>query len=508
MIRFMARRFVLALGTLLVLSLLVFLMVDTAIDPLDDLRVSTSPNKADLIARRISMLKLDQPWYVRYWDWLSGFVQGDLGTAWRTQQLVSDQLKGAIATSFSLVLFATILALILGVIVGIVSALRQYTGFDYAITFVSFVLYSLPVFWVAVLLKQFLAIGLNDYLAQPSLNWLAVVAVAVVAGLFWAGALGGKFRRKAVVFAVAAAVTLGTIVGIVASNWLQAPSVGFPGLIVIGAAAAIAVTLIFAGTSNRRALYSALTTAALGVALYMPLMYLFAYYEMDWSWIIVLLVVAIACGCGIGWLFGGDDRGVSMRGAAIVAVIMSILIFADRVLQVYPLYYASNAVHGRPIATIGAETPNLGGDFWVSQLDRFTHMLLPTIALVLISFAEYTRYQRGAMLEAMSQEYIRTARAKGLPERVVIVRHALRNALMPLAAIIPVDLVSVIGGAVITETIFGWSGMGQLFITSLTSSEIDPVMAYVMITGAFTLVATLLADFLYALIDPRIRVNA
>jgi peptide/nickel transport system permease protein len=112
------------------------------------------------------------------------------------------------------------------------------------------------------------------------------------------------------------------------------------------------------------------------------------------------------------------------------------------------------------------------------------------------------------MLEVLSQEYIRTARAKGLSERVVIVRHALRNGLMPLASIIPVDLVSVIGGAVITETIFGWSGMGRLFIASLNQAEIDPVMAYVMITGALAMVANLLADLLYAVLDPRIRVNA
>ena len=142
------------------------------------------------------------------------------------------------------------------------------------------------------------------------------------------------------------------------------------------------------------------------------------------------------------------------------------------------------------------------------QLDRFTHLLLPTIALVLISFASYTRYQRGSMLEVLNQDYIRTARAKGLSERVVVVRHALRNALMPLASIVPVDIITLIGGAVITETIFGWAGMGQLFIDSLQNCEVDPVMAYVMITGALAMVANLVADLLYAVLDPRIRVNA
>ena len=157
-------------------------------------------------------------------------------------------------------------------------------------------------------------------------------------------------------------------------------------------------------------------------------------------WMLGLLVLAIAVGALIGWLWGGPDRAVSMRGAVIVSIVVSVLVFIDRVFQGWQQYSQMGTIRGRPIATIGAETPGLGGDFWITQLDRFTHLLLPTIALVLISFATYTRYQRGAMLEVMNQDYIRTARSKGLPERLVIVRHALRNALMPLASIVPVDL--------------------------------------------------------------------
>ena len=112
------------------------------------------------------------------------------------------------------------------------------------------------------------------------------------------------------------------------------------------------------------------------------------------------------------------------------------------------------------------------------------------------------------MLEVLNQDYIRTARAKGLSERVVITRHALRNALLPLASIVPVDFITMIGGATITETIFAWNGMGRLFITSLQGNMIDPIMAYVMITGGLAMIANLVADFVYGLLDPRIRVNA
>ena len=122
--------------------------------------------------------------------------------------------------------------------------------------------------------------------------------------------------------------------------------------------------------------------------------------------------------------------------------------------------------------------------------------------------ANIMRTTRSSMLEAIRQDYIRTARAKGLPERVVIVRHAMRNALMPLASVLPIDFVTMIGGAVITETIFNWAGMGRMFVTSLEGSEIDPVMVYIMITGALAMIANLVADFLYGILDPRIRVNA
>ncbi|MDR2619800.1 MAG: ABC transporter permease [Propionibacteriaceae bacterium] len=509
--KYVARRTALALGTLFVLSLIVYLLVDISIDPLDDLRANPAPNRPQLIASRVAMLELDKSWLVRYWHWFTSFITGDMGTAWRSGNTVSSLMGTAVATSFSLVIAATVIALVLGSCVGIVSALRQYTGFDYSITFVSFILYSLPVFWVAVLLKQFLAIGLNNFLADPGLNVVGVLIFAAVFGLFWVGAIGGSGRRRAVVFLTATAVTFGTIAFIVTTGWLDHPRIGYPGMIVFGLGMTYGITVLMAGRGNRKAILSAFTTWAVGIGVFYGVQWLFYYVNAGWPLIFLLLLSAIGVGCLIGWLFGGDDRAVSMRVAAVVAFLMGAMTFADRLLQAYPSYYNNTFIDGRVISTIGEGNINLivnNSDFWLLQMDRFTHLLLPTLALVLISFASYTRYQRGAMLEVMNQDYIRTARAKGLPERVVITRHALRNALMPLAAIVPVDLVTLVGGAIMTETIFSWAGMGQLFITSLHQAEIDPIMAYVMITGAFTLIMALLADFFYALLDPRIRVNA
>jgi peptide/nickel transport system permease protein len=236
--------------------------------------------------------------------------------------------------------------------------------------------------------------------------------------------------------------------------------------------------------------------------------YFFFYVPMSWGLALVLALVTIGVGMAIGYAWGGPDRGQSARTAAIVSFLVAGMIFVDRVMQVWPEYYAAAVIGGRPIATFGDRTPNLGGDFWVQTLDSFTHLVLPTLTLVLIAFAGYTRYARGSMLEVMNQDYIRTARAKGLTERTVVMRHGFRNSLIPLATIIPLDVITLVGGAIITENIFGRPGMGQLFVRSLDDGEIEPVMAYLVIVAAAAIIANLVADIIYAGLDPRIRVNA
>ena len=112
------------------------------------------------------------------------------------------------------------------------------------------------------------------------------------------------------------------------------------------------------------------------------------------------------------------------------------------------------------------------------------------------------------MLEIMSQDYIRTARAKGVSERSVVVKHAFRNALIPLATLVAFDIGGIIGGAVITEKVFGFSGMGNLFNDSLGQLDIYPIMGFFLITGITAMVFNLVADLLYSVLDPRVRVKA
>jgi peptide/nickel transport system permease protein len=140
-------------------------------------------------------------------------------------------------------------------------------------------------------------------------------------------------------------------------------------------------------------------------------------------------------------------------------------------------------------------------------VDAFAHLLLPTAALMLVSVAGYVRYSRASLLEVLNQDYIRTARAKGLTERTVIMRHAFRNSLIPLTTIMAFDFAGLLGGAIITEQVFAWRGMGTLFNTGLAKFDLNLVMAVVLITSVSALLFNLVADLVYSALDPRIRVT-
>lgn len=140
-----------------------------------------------------------------------------------------------------------------------------------------------------------------------------------------------------------------------------------------------------------------------------------------------------------------------------------------------------------------------------SALDSALHLILPTLVLTLVSVAGWSRYIRGSMLEVLRQDYVRTARAKGLRERMVIMKHALRNGLIPFVTIVVFTLPGLIGGAIITETIFSWPGMGRLYFLALGDSDYPVAMAILFLTAILTVIATLLRDVLYTLVDPRIR---
>jgi peptide/nickel transport system permease protein len=156
--------------------------------------------------------------------------------------------------------------------------------------------------------------------------------------------------------------------------------------------------------------------------------------------------------------------------------------------------------------TFGMNDPNFGDlSFWAKVGDTVQHLTLPAISIALISVAAYSRFQRASMLEVLHSDYLRTAKAKGLARRRVIVKHALRNALIPIVTLVSIDIAALLGGAIITETIFAWPGMGRLYIQAIGENNWPIVMAIVMIIGFMIVVMNLIADLAYGWLDPRVR---
>ncbi|MDN4615746.1 ABC transporter permease subunit [Leifsonia sp. F6_8S_P_1B] len=510
MASFILRRLLVSVLIIIAASFLMYMLVAYSADPLQDLRSSNSPNKTQLIAARVQLLQLDVAPPLRWLLWLGGVAkclipfanQCDLGSTISNAKVV-DILPQALGSTVQLVTLALVLAILLGVTIGIVTALRQYSGLDNVVTFLSFFLYSLPAFLMAVLLKEFVAIGFNNFLAHPTIPWWVAVIIGVVAGLIWQSLIGGDRRRRLTTFAVATVATAGVLLLMSATNWFLVPGLGPVVMIILVAATVIGTTALIAGLQNRRALIAGGIAGAVAIICYFALQPLFDVSTI--GTIVILAIVAILVSLAIGWFVGGYDRGQNMRIAVIVTIVSGFLIIVDRLMQAWPTYF--DDTNGRPIATVGSATPGLEGDMWVTGLDTFTHLVLPTIALLLISFASYTRYSRAGMLEVLNQDFIRTARAKGLPERTVIVRHAFRNMLIPLTTLVAFDVGALLGGAIITERVFAIPGMGFLFASGLDRGDLNPVMGYFLVIAVMAILFNFLADLSYAALDPRVRVR-
>jgi peptide/nickel transport system permease protein len=138
-------------------------------------------------------------------------------------------------------------------------------------------------------------------------------------------------------------------------------------------------------------------------------------------------------------------------------------------------------------------------------IDRLWHLVLPVVAISLVSFVSWMRFQRSSIIDAMSSGYIRTARSKGLSERDVLVRHAFRNALLPIVTLLGLSLPTLVGGAYFVEYVFSIPGVGYLTFTSIFARDYPTLMAITMLTAVLIVLGNLLADVAYAMVDPRIK---
>jgi peptide/nickel transport system permease protein len=322
MLTYVVRRLLYSVIVLFVASFLVFTFVSISGDPLAALRVT--PNYDPRVIERIEEQKnLNDPIPVRYVYWLKDAVTNQFGTTLLGDRPILPDLWRVMKNTMQLVFIAEALAILIAVGIGVFSALRQYSVFDYSATAFSFLGLALPVFWLALMLQ--------------------------------------------------------------------------------------------------------------------------------------VLVVQI---------------------------------------------YESTGTRIFPITSLSDVDPGAGVHFWI---DRAHHLVLPIFVLMIAQISVYSRYMRASMLEVINSDYVRTARAKGLEERSVTFRHAFRNALIPLVTLVALSFGGLLGGAIVTETVFSLDGMGLYFVNSLLANDPYPVMAWLMIVATMIVVFNLVADIAYGLLDPRVR---
>ena len=322
MVRYALRRLLYSLPVLLVGSFLLFWAVRTVFDPLLKLRQVRDPS---VIARETERLGLDQGILTQYWRWLSGFLTGDWGVSSRTSGDVRPMIQSALTVTLELLVWGLIFATLAAVLIGVWSAVRQYSLSDHTLTGLSYLGLALPAFWFGLMLIQVLAV------------------------------------------------------------WPQQ-------------------------------------------------------------------------------MFGWSE----------------------------PLFFF-----------VGLSSPDQEPSF----VDTARHMVLPVLTLTVGLVAVWSRFTRSSMLDALSSDYVRTARAKGVPRHRVVIHHALRNAWGPLVTVIAIDAALLIGGLLVTEQVFSIPGMGRLFLDSLLAGDVSVLLPWMLITGIAVIVLNLFADIAYGVLDPRVRVT-
>lgn len=223
------------------------------------------------------------------------------------------------------------------------------------------------------------------------------------------------------------------------------------------------------------------------------------------------ITLSLAVGAAIIWLLLGVLSGVLSavrRGSILDRVITTLALFfysmPTFVLGLMLLFLVSYQLQKRGIRIF----PGQGYVYFTSSpVKWFESLVLPWITLALVSAATYTRLTRGSLLEVLGEDYVRTARAKGLRERRVIFRHGLRSALTPVASQFGIDIGVLVGGAVVTEQVFGMPGLGYTAVNAIANGDLPVIIGIVIIASAAVVVANILIDMVYAVLDPRVRLH-
>jgi peptide/nickel transport system permease protein len=225
-----------------------------------------------------------------------------------------------------------------------------------------------------------------------------------------------------------------------------------------------------------------------------------------------LVVIGSLLGTVIGVVVGAWGAIRQYRLSDRLITVMSLLILSTPVFVIANLLILGalrvNSILGVQVFEYTGETsPDAIGGAWNQFVDRLQHLVLPTFTLAMGAIAGFSRYQRNAMLDVLGQDFIRTARAKGLTRRRALFKHGLRTALIPMATLFAYGVSGLVTGAVFTEKIFGWHGMGEWVVQGISTQDTNIIAAVTVFSGATILLAGLLSDVIYAALDPRVRVT-
>ena len=223
--------------------------------------------------------------------------------------------------------------------------------------------------------------------------------------------------------------------------------------------------------------------------------------------VVVATLIAIVLAIGLGvWAAVKQnkltDHTITVTNFVLLATPVFVLGLALKEFVAIPI---NQHVGSTIFYTDGEQSPTLSGSFFSRLPDYAGHTALPALTLILVSYSAWAIYQRSSMIETLDADHVRLARAKGLSRRRVLIRHVLRNALIPVTTVIALDFAAVLGGAILVEFVFGWQGLGTWYITGVNTLDVNIMLAYLVITATFVILFNLLADILYGVLDPRIR---
>lgn len=220
-----------------------------------------------------------------------------------------------------------------------------------------------------------------------------------------------------------------------------------------------------------------------------------------WGLIIAVLIAGgISVYSAVRQYSLGDNL---LTGASYIGIAMPAFWFGLILIQTFAVWpKEAFGLSEPPLFFIGLHSPGETG-----VLDYIRHLILPVAALMIALVASWSRFGRAAMLDALSSDYVRTARAKGVPRRQVIWRHAVRNSMAPFVTVVALDAAILIGGLVVTEQIFAIPGMGRLFLQSLVAGDVYVLLPWMIVVAVAVVICNLIADIAYAVLDPRVRLS-